>query len=175
MHEVTRAGSLVWDPHAATAEHSIRATDDFLPPFADLTSDEDREKKAESVDPGTYHVIANPSSFATLPEYLEDDSDAMSLTGASRRQSYGDVASMLRHEETEDPNTVILRTFEDPARRPSIPTPGRQKASPPSPSPSHVSSSHEDMRVRRQECLSTVRDQSMPALASYENRDGLYL
>lgn len=36
---------------------------------ATLTTDEEREEKALSQDPGTFVVVANLTSFADLPEY----------------------------------------------------------------------------------------------------------
>jgi hypothetical protein len=118
-----------------------RNTTDVLPPFSALTSDEERERKAESQEPGTYHVIANPSSFAALPEYSEEDADGKSMAELSWSQNLGEASSHSNStlDNPEDPNVVILRTFEDPARRPSLPAPGKQRASPASPSPSYTS------------------------------------
>jgi len=47
-----------------------RSVEDSLPPFAALTTDEEREKKAELRNPGTYHVVVNPRSFVSLSEYV---------------------------------------------------------------------------------------------------------
>tara|TARA_B100000929_G_C15200866_1_gene315729 strand:- start:241 stop:495 length:255 start_codon:yes stop_codon:yes gene_type:complete len=41
----------------------------MLPPFSTLTTDDEREEKAQSRDPGTFVVVANLTSFADLPEY----------------------------------------------------------------------------------------------------------
>lgn len=90
--DVILSGSPVWDrkcnrrnSDAATdlrlaqsqsaSETSPGSTADNLGPFATLTSDEERELKAEHASPGTYNVVVNPDSFQHLPEY-NDDSDA---------------------------------------------------------------------------------------------------
>lgn len=84
---------------------------DDLPPFASLTTDEDRERKAESRTPGTYNLVVNPESFQHLPEYSED--------GDKTSPRRGSVSSGGREEEAnaEDANVVILRRFEDASRR----------------------------------------------------------
>ena len=41
---------------------------DYLPSFASLANDEDRERKAEFKIPGTYYVVANQASFMNLEE-----------------------------------------------------------------------------------------------------------
>lgn len=100
-----------------------------MPPFQTLATDEERERKAELHQPGTYHVIANPSSFASLPEYRDGQSmvhfeqDGNDETPGISRKNLGD---------NEDSNTVILQTFEDTSRRGSINS-FRLVASPPSP------------------------------------------
>lgn len=100
---------------------------DDLPPFASLTTDEDRERKAERAHPGTYHVLVNPDSFAHLPEY-SDDSDARQLLSPLRRGSVtASLASSLGRESEKsvhDPNVVVLPRFEDAARRISSREPG---------------------------------------------------
>lgn len=118
-------------PTESSASHS--AAEDTLPPFAALTTDEDREKRAESQSPGTFHVIVNPDSFSHLPEYGEDASDGsniavLSLRGASLAVSLtGSLASNGGKERVldggpsqadgDDPNIVILSRFEDNTRR----------------------------------------------------------
>jgi hypothetical protein len=39
-----------------------------LPPFFELTNDEDRELKASTRLPGTYHLVVNPTSFLSMEE-----------------------------------------------------------------------------------------------------------
>ncbi|KAJ9294772.1 transcriptional regulator family: Fungal Specific TF [Paecilomyces variotii] len=130
MAEVFTTGNSVWDPTSPTRASSRSNTspvDDTLPPFAYLTSDEERERKAEAYTPGTYHVIVNPNSFSALPEYAETSADGGSAGEPDVRR--GSVASSKvgsirgdEHEnamETDDPNVVILSKFEDTPRRPS--------------------------------------------------------
>ena len=126
MQEVTTLGNSVWDrssPISADGYSSL--TEDTLPPFATLTSDEDREKKAEAQSPGTFHVVVNPDSFAHLPEYSDDPDDSPNLLAANRRGSIAiSLASSLSREVTqesflvtEDPNTIIVSKFEDSTKR----------------------------------------------------------
>lgn len=160
MSEVSTAGNVVWDreyylvssfccsscvdsyglvpvatsPTLTENSCSPSAVGDSLPPFASLTSDEERERKAEAYSPGTYHVIVNPDSFSGLPEYADD-----SVEGPSIRDRTGSAANSVvsgsRGEErensieTDDPNVVILAKFEDSTRRPS----SNWRASRPSP------------------------------------------
>lgn len=91
-----------------------------MPPFSTLTTDEDRERKAEATGPGQYFVLANPGSFASLPEYRDE-----MLPISEGKFPYGDEdeasdpgRQMLL--DSGDPNIVILRTFEDPARKASL-------------------------------------------------------
>ncbi|KAL1881047.1 hypothetical protein Plec18167_003589 [Paecilomyces lecythidis] len=130
MAEVFTTGNSVWDPtsptHASSRSNTSPA-DDTLPPFACLTSDEERERKAEAYTPGTYHVVVNPDSFSGLPEYAESAADGASASEPDIRR--GSVASSkigsIRGDEqentieTDDPNVVILSKFEDTPRRPS--------------------------------------------------------
>src|ERR1700754_2724477 len=60
---------------------------DDLPPFATLTTDEDREKKAERSSPGTYNVVVNQDSFQHLPEYTDDPEVKRELLSPMRRGS----------------------------------------------------------------------------------------
>lgn len=92
------------------------AEDDLLPPFSSLTNDEDREKKAEYRAPGTYNIIANPSSFTGLEEYRtflddakplkEEPQGQRSMDGVQSWSSGGGAFS-------EDPDVVILSRFQD--------------------------------------------------------------
>ncbi|KAL2386352.1 hypothetical protein RJZ90_000748 [Blastomyces dermatitidis] len=123
---------------------------DTLPPFACLTSDLEREMKAEAYSPGTYHVIVNPESFSALPEYSDttdntsmssssgsDKDDTLKARNGKRNRRHNRHNSSLT--ETGDPNVVILSKFED-----SIPisSPGHWRSSMrPSPSRSSTSGS----------------------------------
>ena len=101
--------------------------DDLLPQFSGLTNDEDREKKAEFYKPGTFLLIVNPASFADYDEYKDaQDSTKDTPTRASanvRSEQLGtestvhnDVSSADYQKEVPgDPNSVILKVFEDDA------------------------------------------------------------
>jgi hypothetical protein len=120
-------------PVATDTPTSLPGIDD-LPPFATLTTDEERERKAECTSPGTYNVVVNPESFQHLPEY-NDDSDVKSLRlsplrraslAASMTSSHGrdgvDGVHQVDgvHHGSEDPNVVILGRFEDATRRATL-------------------------------------------------------
>ncbi|KAI9789653.1 MAG: hypothetical protein M1835_001509 [Candelina submexicana] len=118
-----------------------RSTRDALPPFATLTNDDDREKKAESQDPGTYNVIVNQDSFLGLPEYNDSGSPAPLDSGTPKietgpRDSHANPEARMHSDQTEDPNIVVLRKFEDSGRRlSSIPSQSQPKSSKSSISP----------------------------------------
>ena len=123
-----------------------RSVEDSLPPFPSLTTDEEREKKAESQDPGTYHVIANPGSFVSLPEYREDDDDP--TVDSNRTSAYTptafdrdilDAPSGDPLEDSDDPNVVILKVFEEPARKGPAQPSNRSTNFPASPASSQIS------------------------------------
>ncbi|KAK0354024.1 hypothetical protein LTR91_025024 [Friedmanniomyces endolithicus] len=90
---------------------------DNLPAFTTLTSDEERERKAETQRPGTFAVVATPDSFSSLPEY------ASAMLAGGRRPSVqstqGSVSSPTSSSGWQstrpDPNTVVLERFEDGA------------------------------------------------------------
>lgn len=92
---------------------------DDLPSFAELTNDEDRERKAESKAPGTFNVIVNPESFVGLPEYgLSADARSPKPSSRSGRNSIDSRSSteMPRSRPRaagQDPNVVVLAKFED--------------------------------------------------------------
>lgn len=108
------------DPVAANAKTSPSGSPspqhgDELPSFAALTTDEDRERKAERAVPGTFGVVVTPESFADLPEY------AVATSTNARR---GSVQTQLstpgspkpdpyRVFSRSDPNVVVLQRFED--------------------------------------------------------------
>ncbi|KAK0126142.1 hypothetical protein ONS95_007761 [Cadophora gregata] len=130
--QVTTTGSHVWDPSVQDQEPRTRASEDILPPFSTLTTDDERERKAESQDPGTFVVVANLTSFADLPEY-RDESLGNIRRGSTYSEYEGDTDGQASisgsiAEEADDPNVVILKTFEDPFRRPSTPLPYRPSA-----------------------------------------------
>ena len=140
MQEVLTESSTVWNREydsswsllstdkqtASSRRHEPRqySSDDTLPSFHALTSDEDREKKAEIHEPGTYHVIVNPDSFLALPEYSDSESPPKS---GIRRPSFahsplstsqdGELDNAMASAHIDDPNVVILDKFEDCLRR----------------------------------------------------------
>ncbi|KAF4553915.1 Hypothetical protein D9617_5g067900 [Elsinoe fawcettii] len=117
---VNTSGNAVWDPAAPRSagppDSPSISRRDSLPSFADLTTDEDRERKAEGRAPGTYNVIVNPNSFSKMPEYA-------SSADQSRRTSIQSVQSSFSSQISDagrlvlpnDPNTVVLTRFEDAA------------------------------------------------------------
>lgn len=124
----------------------VNEHDDLLPQFSGLTNDEDRERKAEFYKPGTFLLIINPASFADYAEYKDAQNstkDPPTRASASVRTDlsgvdntiYDEVTSADYQEEVpDDPNSVILKVFEDEARR--VLSPGspdkRQDSSTPS-------------------------------------------
>ena len=101
--------------------------DDTLPPFSSLTTDEDREKKAETSYPGTFHVVVNPNSFIHLPEYSDEAREPSVPRSSSLRRGSLAVSTIssigrdMRRDSTdfiaEDDTTVIIHRFEDTSRR----------------------------------------------------------
>ncbi|KAI5206427.1 hypothetical protein E4T39_02453 [Aureobasidium subglaciale] len=86
-----------------------------LPPFTELSNEDERERKALTQPPGTFNVILTPDSFCQLPEY----------GGLIRRYRSGSGSS--KYGFSEDPNLIVLSEFEDtpyfmalPERKPSI-------------------------------------------------------
>ncbi|KAG0650954.1 hypothetical protein D0Z07_2692 [Hyphodiscus hymeniophilus] len=134
--EVSTIGS-VWDPDASEII-SVRdqSLEDLLPPFAALITDEDRERKgrfwgayilvtgsipavvtveiAELQNPGTYHVIANPRSFTSLPEYRDEATVSISGLIHSDPDLHEKNASLA--DGTGDPNIIFLETFDEAPR-----------------------------------------------------------
>lgn len=86
---------------------------DMLPDFYLLTSDEDRERKAQGSVPGTYHVMAIPQSFAGFPEYTEE------VPGCMPSNLYLGPLSESSHDPLDnivisgDPNVAILNQSRD--------------------------------------------------------------
>ncbi|ETI29066.1 hypothetical protein G647_01519 [Cladophialophora carrionii CBS 160.54] len=127
MQDVTNVASSIWDPNspAMTENSAGSAPLDDLPPFASLTTDEEREKKAEKSSPGTYHVVVNQNSFQHLPEYNDDPEIKREMLSPIRRGSLATSqgSSLSREAGVEaipvsgDPNIVVLPRFEDVTRR----------------------------------------------------------
>ncbi|KAL2064833.1 hypothetical protein VTL71DRAFT_3973 [Oculimacula yallundae] len=142
--QVSTTGSHVWDPDAQDQDPKSRVTEDTLPPFSTLTTDDERERKAESREPGTFVVVANLTSFSDLPEYrVESSGSTRRASGYSDYEADNDGHNSLSdsiHEEGDDPNVVILKTFEDPFRKPPTPVSFRPIAMPVSPSIPYASS-----------------------------------
>ncbi|EXJ79209.1 hypothetical protein A1O3_08710 [Capronia epimyces CBS 606.96] len=147
MQDVTVVTSSVWDSNspALTDASTGSAVVDDLPPFTSLTTDEEREKKAERASPGTYNVVVNQDSFQHLPEYNDDPdiktealsplrrgSVATSLASSIGRDTAVDGASV-----SGDPNVVVLPRFEDAGRRNTF-SHSKDTKSPPSPSTKHT-------------------------------------
>lgn len=86
-----------------------------------LTSDEDRERKAQGSVPGTYHVIVVPQSFTHLPEYTEDVFDTMPSNPYLSPLSEYSTNPMDEVIISEDPNVVILNQFKD-SRKQTFPS-----------------------------------------------------
>ncbi|KAH6699898.1 hypothetical protein BKA61DRAFT_705992 [Leptodontidium sp. MPI-SDFR-AT-0119] len=132
--------------NAQDQELKARALEDTLPPFSTLTTDDERERKAESQDPRIFVVVANLTSFADLPEYRDE-----SIESIRRRSRYSEhnsnnyeqnsLSSSLV-EEADDPNVVILKTFEDPFRTALTQVPFRPVIMPIAPAKSNLPSSN---------------------------------
>lgn len=121
---INTAGNAVWDPNAsrgAGSQERSPSRRDSLPSFADLTNDEERERKAEGYRPGTYNVIVNPNSFLGMPEYASPTESGRRMSIQSLQSSMGSNSSEpSRAIVCEDPNTVLLTRFEDSV--PSLPS-----------------------------------------------------
>lgn len=120
--EIRAPGSSSWPPPRTSDDR--RPDRDSLPPFEFLECDEDRERKAEHRLPGTYHIIANPSSFEGLEEYdinrHESSSERKAKPGSNsvnRSSSANDCPTLQRPNVFKDPETLILGTFEDNTRK----------------------------------------------------------
>ncbi len=72
---------------------------------------------------GTYLVIANPRSFASLPEYCNDGPPSsllvtgLSDSGAQTHAAQNMLSIQFETQEVDDPNIIILKTFEEYLRR----------------------------------------------------------
>jgi hypothetical protein len=147
-----------------------RSVEDILPPFSALTTDEERERKAELTNPGTYHVVANVGSFVALPEYREESlptsgaGDAGNL--ASSAVDEDDAPSSLSTDvvgTADDPNVVILRVFEEPPRKLSVQLSIRSSTNPVSPA-SSLGSAATASRQATQRSTQQVNSQALSML-----------
>lgn len=105
-----------------------------MPAFAALTTDDEREQKAQTRRPGTFGVVVTPDSFSDLPEYADA---AVSRSSQAQTNNFESRTLSLHKplmRSRTDPNVVVLERFEDaptstpgsfsvPAssRRPSLP------------------------------------------------------
>ncbi|KAL9126937.1 MAG: hypothetical protein Q9217_004095 [Psora testacea] len=102
--------------------------EDLLPPFASLTNDDNRERKAEFKPAGTYNIVVNPKSFVDFEEYretLQDNNLALPPQGYGgpyptpirqvvRAMSEEDLdRNQYDAENVNDPDVVVLKVFED--------------------------------------------------------------
>jgi hypothetical protein len=127
MQDVTVISNTIWDAISPTATETSAGsgTPDDMPPFALLTTDEEREKKAERSTPGTYNVVLNQDSFQNLPEYSDDPDVKKELLSPLRRGSLAASITSAAGRDIavegipvpDDPNIVVLPRFEDIARR----------------------------------------------------------
>lgn len=92
-----------------------------------MITDEEREIKAGLQTPGMYFVVTNPKSFECLPEYRDNNISDIEPMEATLHPTYwkvgeGEASTSTTRvdEDSKDTNTIILRSFEDPARRGSI-------------------------------------------------------
>ncbi|KAH6694380.1 fungal-specific transcription factor domain-containing protein [Leptodontidium sp. MPI-SDFR-AT-0119] len=147
--QVSITGSYVWDPNVQDQEPKARALEDTLPLFSTLTTDDERERKAESQDPGTFVVVANLTSFADLPEYRDESIESIRRgSGYSEHDGDNDEQNSLSSslvEEADDPNVVILKTFEDPIRTAPTQVPFRPAVIPIAPAQSNLSSDRQQL------------------------------
>lgn len=112
---VTDKSAALAKPRSTSASNRSR---DDLPEFHVLTTDDDRERKAKTRQPGTFGVVVTPESFSDLLEYA-----ASTSSSASRRPSVQSQVSSLDVQTASpypppsrrdtDPNVVILDRFED--------------------------------------------------------------
>lgn len=104
-------------PVSSSGSRSSSSNLDTLPPFSCLTNNIEREMKAECSSPGTYIVVFQPESFASLPEYAESNvcqpyGEITSSTEMGFRGEYS-VSLGSSYSPIDDPDVVILPKFED--------------------------------------------------------------
>lgn len=105
---VSTAGSPSWDEKnqlRLMARQLYARHQPTLPPFTELSNEDERERKALTQPPGTFNVILTPDSFGQLPEY----------GGLIRRyrSSSGSSLPLATFGFSEDPNLIVLSEFED--------------------------------------------------------------
>ncbi|KAF2206431.1 hypothetical protein CERZMDRAFT_89316 [Cercospora zeae-maydis SCOH1-5] len=125
---VKTEGNVVWDPAVSspTSSYTHYSRDD-LPAFSELTSEEDRERKAEAHKPGTFGVIVTPESFHDLPEYTNSSQGSPNRRRTrthSCRSGQLSPRPAVRRATTLPPdhNMIILDRFEDAASDMVMPT-----------------------------------------------------
>ncbi|KAL8904698.1 MAG: hypothetical protein Q9207_003091 [Kuettlingeria erythrocarpa] len=130
MQHLTGQSKSVWDQLLSRLYDSQIGKypkQDFLPPFSTLNNDEDRERKAEFRAPGSYNVIVTPSSLAQLDEYKENQVGEKDPDTAGNKVSNPlstEVPTLALEANVitlNDPDTVMLRVFEDSSKRLSSP------------------------------------------------------
>lgn len=114
-----------------------------MPPFASLSNDEERERKAAHQPPGTYNVLVNPDSFANLPDYQQDSDTSLGSSPVRPTSTLHDFASSVR-PLAHDPNWVLLDRFEEgsnntPSQPRSEPDLGLAETVAPAPKPRRAS------------------------------------
>ncbi|RMZ86278.1 hypothetical protein DV736_g6496, partial [Chaetothyriales sp. CBS 134916] len=92
MQEVSTVGCPTWTSTQV----------DNLPPFTQLQTDEDRERKAERSRPGKYYVVINPESFSHLSVAASQTSSQSATGGILRLIDLNTVLS--RFEEANPPS-----------------------------------------------------------------------
>lgn len=134
MQQLTGQSNSVWDCLLTRLYESQMANfpkHDFLPPFSQLTNDDEREKKAEFRPPGSYNVIVTPDSFAGLDEYRASNEDTKSPASAGHRRTRSQLTcppspdnerSQSNNIPMRDPQMVVLRVFEDNMKKMSTPS-----------------------------------------------------
>lgn len=87
-----------------------------------LSTDEERERKAETRRPGTYGVVVTPDSFAELPEYAisATSSRRMSLQSPMSTGYSTPLYGRTMKRASTDPNVVVLDRFEDTPTTPAV-------------------------------------------------------
>ena len=122
MRPYTGDGFSLWSdscPQPQTQVAVCRPEDDNLPPFSQLTTDEDRERKAEFRIPGTYHIVVNLSSFASSTGSDDEAEDVKSPSIVSPKTPRKHSTAQRRPPKKdcfEDPDTMILGSFEESIR-----------------------------------------------------------
>ncbi|KAF7597422.1 hypothetical protein BBP40_003669 [Aspergillus hancockii] len=90
---------------------------DLLPSFAALTSDDEREKKAQSSIPGTYTVIVIPETFSQASKQVDEIyEEPCRVSTSSSLLNSGQSSQMDTISDVNNPNVVILKTFPDSRR-----------------------------------------------------------